>query len=565
MKLVLRQYLSDIRERGELDAILPALLSELGFNVLSRPGRGMRQHGVDVAAIGPDENDQNKQKLFLFTIKAGDLDCAGWDDNTPQAVRPSLNEILDAYIPLKIAEHHQYLDIVVCLCVGGEINENVRENWNGYIQKHQEDNITFDEWNGDRLAGLLLSGILKESLLEPRLRSHFQKSIAMLDQPEVSYRFFVNLTRELLEENGNERKQVTRLRQVYICLWVLYVWAREADNLEAPFRASEYAVLQVWDYSRLKMLSQSSEQEDRATVLNQIIELHLMIAEDLLGNKLAAHIAQPFAISTAVAAMTPADVNLTLFEQFGRLNLYGLWQHWLACCEVDEDKRKHFEEQCEQVFVAACQMIRTNPALLSPLRDDFAIEIALFMILARACDKTENASGYLAEMAQRLQFSLEQRFCYPVPATDYQDLVEHAEHSHGGSADYLKEHTRGSVLYPLLIAWLDRLGLTDANDGLAACIEQRLPHTTQQVWVPDEHTEDRIWRGEGQDSGLGVTRREECKKPEDYTALVEKSRVDYDAYDTLSTTTSGYWPVLLMACRHYRLPVPPHIWFGPLG
>ncbi len=73
MKLVLRQYLSDIRERGELDAILPALLSELGFNVLSRPGRGMRQYGVDVAAIGPDENDQNKQKLFLFTVKAGDL------------------------------------------------------------------------------------------------------------------------------------------------------------------------------------------------------------------------------------------------------------------------------------------------------------------------------------------------------------------------------------------------------------------------------------------------------------------------------------------------------------
>jgi len=32
-------------------------------------------------------------------------------------------------------------------------------------------------------------------------------------------------------------------RQIYICLWVLFVWAREIDNLDAPYRASE------WRYS----------------------------------------------------------------------------------------------------------------------------------------------------------------------------------------------------------------------------------------------------------------------------------------------------------------------------
>ena len=37
MKLILRQYLANLRERNELDAILPDLLSQMGMNVISRP------------------------------------------------------------------------------------------------------------------------------------------------------------------------------------------------------------------------------------------------------------------------------------------------------------------------------------------------------------------------------------------------------------------------------------------------------------------------------------------------------------------------------------------------
>ena len=99
MKLVIREYLASLKERGELDAILPDLLSELGFVVYSRPQRGTIQHGVDIAAVGNDEDGE--KKLFLFTVKQGDLTRQEWD-GTPQALRPSLNEIIDGYIPSRI-------------------------------------------------------------------------------------------------------------------------------------------------------------------------------------------------------------------------------------------------------------------------------------------------------------------------------------------------------------------------------------------------------------------------------------------------------------------------------
>ncbi|MFT8613794.1 MAG: hypothetical protein ABF727_14510 [Gluconobacter oxydans] len=37
MKLMIREYQASLRERGELDAILPDLLTEMGYRIFSRP------------------------------------------------------------------------------------------------------------------------------------------------------------------------------------------------------------------------------------------------------------------------------------------------------------------------------------------------------------------------------------------------------------------------------------------------------------------------------------------------------------------------------------------------
>ena len=288
MKLILRQYLADLRERDELDAILPDLLSEIGFNVLSRPGRGTRQAGVDVAAVGPDEDDGDPRKLFLFTIKSGDLRRSNWDVGSPQAVRPSLNEIRDEYVPSRISKQHQDLNIAICICMGGDMKEDVRTLWKGYVEENSNDRISYREWNGDKLAELLLSGVLKEKILEPRLQAHFRKAIAMVDQPDVAYRFFSYLIQGLLKDKGSKQNRLTRLRQVYVCLWILYVWAREAGNLEAPLRASEYALLHIWNDCRSVLGKQTTRRKpnQRLIILNQAIQLHLHIANAVVMKKL---------------------------------------------------------------------------------------------------------------------------------------------------------------------------------------------------------------------------------------------------------------------------------------
>src|SRR5260370_41440790 len=139
MKLLLADYVGSLKERGELDAILPDLLSELGFHVISRPAIGVAQRGVDIAAIGKD--DDGIRKLFLFSVKAGDLTRSEWDTGV-QALRPSLNEILDEYIPNRIPPQYKELTVVICLVVGGIVQQAVQPFVPAFIKMHTHQQIS---------------------------------------------------------------------------------------------------------------------------------------------------------------------------------------------------------------------------------------------------------------------------------------------------------------------------------------------------------------------------------------------------------------------------------------
>jgi len=124
MKLILRDYLASLRERNELEVILPDLLSQLGLNVFSRPSRGTRQDGVDVGAVGSLDGDL--EEVYLFSIKAGDLTRENWDGAAIQSLRPSLNEIIDVYIPNRLPVEHRERNIVICVALGGDVRDQVR-------------------------------------------------------------------------------------------------------------------------------------------------------------------------------------------------------------------------------------------------------------------------------------------------------------------------------------------------------------------------------------------------------------------------------------------------------
>src|SRR5258706_2763147 len=327
MKLLIRDYVASLKERQELDAILPDLLSELGFNVISRPGRGTAQRGVDVAAVGKDA--KGNQRVYLFTVKPGDLTRQEWDGNS-QKLRSSLNEIIDEYIPARIPAAYRGLKIVIVLCFGGDVHESARSLVTQFTKRHTKGKISFEEWNGDKIAELLLTGVLREELLPKPLRSSFQKAVAMVDQPEIAYEHVARLLNALRTGVKTQKGTVRAARQMYICLWVLFVWARDIDNLDAPYRASELVLLNLWEMVKPFIGKKTANARAVVIVVQHAINLHIQIGALLMDHKILPHADRRNALSVAVATRTSVDVNLKMFDMLGRLAMTGHWMVWAS-------------------------------------------------------------------------------------------------------------------------------------------------------------------------------------------------------------------------------------------
>ena len=557
MKLIIRDYLASLREREELDAILPDLLSGLGFTVYSRPRRGTTQHGVDVAAVGRDDDGQ--RKVFLFSVKQGDLtrqDC----DGTAQGLRASLNEIMDVYIPTRIPQRYRALKVVVCLCFGGDVQEQVRAAVTGFTSQTTTDRVSFDEWNGDKLAGLLLQGILREEVLPKEQRASFQKAVAMVDEPDAAYRHFADLIRQLrAEPELTARVRVRIARQIYVCLWIFFVWARDVSNVEGPYRASELALLNVWDLLRPFIDKTNRDSKAIVAVFNHLTQLHLIIAGELIERKVLPHVGKRHALSAAVDSRSPIDVNLKMFDLLGRIAMVGLWLQWAIQRNGQSTVPSRSAEDLGQKGFA---LIQNNPTLFCPIMDQSAIDIALFLTFCATLPGTRrDVVAWLREMAERVDLTLRTHGKYPCIFTEYRDLAGHPREQ---SEAYRTEATAGSILIPLVAAWLSALGEDDALRSLIELKSAVLEHCTLQLWLPDAASEDKIYTG-ARDHGVALS--DLPIVPVDSSVLLDTvadACAREPGFEALSACTTGNWPIVLLACRHHRFPVPPQFWVNAL-
>ena len=163
MKLIIREYLSLLKESKELDRLLPDLLLMMGIEPISHAQVGVRQYGVDVAAVGEYKDEGNT--LLLFTIKQGDLGRLDWDVNE-QSIRQLLDEIKDVYLENHIRPKHLTLKKKIILCTGGNLKQEIQQNWKGYISKNSiKGEVDYEFWGGDKLAILIEEFMFNEQIV----------------------------------------------------------------------------------------------------------------------------------------------------------------------------------------------------------------------------------------------------------------------------------------------------------------------------------------------------------------------------------------------------------------
>ena len=557
MKLMIRQYLASLKERGELDAILPDLLSQMGLEVFLKPGIGSRQFGVDVGAFGKLPNE-SESKVYLFSVKSGDLDRRDWDSNNPQDLRSSIVEIIDVFILTRIPAEYNKYPVEICLCFGGEVKAEVRTNVSMFLGKSKTDDLSFSEWNGDRLADLIEQNMLREELLPKNCRGLLRKSLAMLDEPEVSFKHFSQLVINLTCTDNKKPKDIlTSIRQLNLCLWILYSWCRDEDNLESAFLSAEFTMLNAWEIAKFAFGKKNKAAVSTLTTWDSILDLNLKVSNQYIEDKIIPHCNSLYALSHAVNPSCATDVNLKLFDVLGRLALRGFWSYWYLGQVNDENVEagKFFFEAVIKYQDSIKQLVINNPILFTPYKDEQAIDLALALwFLSLNHKHWRDINLWLSSMSREIYQMFKIGDKYPTTIRSYAELIEHPVDK---TDEYKTSVTKGSILYPYISTFSAIMGFSEPYEIVKKIKEEFLPHCNFQVYFLDESSEDHFYRF---DKMHGATLSNVCVTEEPaelIKQLVSECDQSNKVYD-MTAVQYSFWPVLLTGCRHYRLPVPMH-------
>ena len=178
MRFILSEYITLLKEDGELDALISDLLISMKITPISKPEKG-RQHGVDIAAVGNDPDD-NKRKIFLFVVKQGNLTRSNWDSKV-NSVRPSLNEIRDVYISSMLDSKYTHLPIKIVVATNGEIAQNVQINWKQYCDLNSKENWDYEFWGTGKIVSMLDTYLISEKLFPAEYQSLLRKTLAFIE------------------------------------------------------------------------------------------------------------------------------------------------------------------------------------------------------------------------------------------------------------------------------------------------------------------------------------------------------------------------------------------------
>jgi hypothetical protein len=453
---------------------------------------------------------------------------------------------------------HRDKKIVICICLGGDIQEQARQDVEGFIRRESSAEITCTQWNGDRLAELIETHFLREDLLPEDARPMLRKALAMLDEPASSYAYFSALIRSLSAVDASrDAIRIRAIRQMCICLWVLYAWGRDANNLESPYRSSEFALLHAWYIVGFYAGKKNKTARAVQDAFLSILSAYQTISSEYLATRILPHVGKRDGLSSAVRSGCDLDVNLKLFDLLSRVAMKGLWGVWLCqrSDQEDEESAKHYARITTECASAIKSLISNNPVLLLPRKDDQAIDIWLAVTLLAMSHSLDDIRGWLTEMLKRASFAYRTHGLYPSNLGSYSDLLEHPKER---SNEYRENVTRGSVLYPMIAFWAALFEFGDLYSDVAYVKEHELPHCNFQFWYPDETSESHIY------TNTGVHGATLSPVPVDRTAqeFLEQvySECDHSPHcRDLSAFRMGFWPIIFVACRHYRLPLPLHL------
>lgn len=560
MRLIISEFLRTLRERDEFDRLLPDLLMAMGYVPLAKPQIGVRQYGVDLAAVGKSPTD-GVDEILLLVIKQGDLGRRDWDNPEPTSIRSTINEVLDFYLTRIIAPEHVALRKVIVLATTGDLKQAVETNWTGFKEKHLAE-ASFDFWGADKVSDLIERYMLDETLFAPGDRADLRKCLALAADPDYDFRDFNRLLLRQLGLNAdgtavkpdlNPKALQKAMRRIHLAASISAHWAQADGDSRQAVWISERTIL--WAWHRLKLMKLEDQPKLYSSISGiwdsyrkvaatyfEVVSPHIHVRDGMTGY-----------------ASEGAAFSIVLFEHIGLISVIGIGC-LLELLDNDED-RTIVSANIQAIADSLCALIDNHTASSSPRLDNHIIDINLALIFLISAGRRKYAQTWLADIARRLDYCFSTRTHFPVSTDSLDDLVElEVNRKDSKLVDKLM---RTSWSLATVTAWCAILGLDEHYEALSRGAAGPYKNVCAQLWHPvnDWHS---LWyfktcldQGDTEAPYVLLPSVEEMRQR--FSEFL--AREEYDWVKTSPSIAHGLWVLDFMACRHFRMPVPASAWY----
>lgn len=560
MNLIIAEYLRTLKERDELDRLLPDLLTEMGYEIIARPQTGNRQAGVDLPARGKNMED-GQDELLLFVIKKGDIGRPEWDGN-PQAVRPSINEILDIYLKSHVEPQDEKCVKRIIVATNGDLKQTVLANWTGFISDNAV-KAKIEFWGIDKLADLVNKYLLSEHIFQDEDRKLLRRALALsadndYDQRDLNllFRRTLGLLHDgKLEENPKTGKGLLKALQIVnLSVHIFASWAINDGNARQAILAMERAL--VWTWHRL-LLSDEPTREAAMHGAFGLIYLGYLNTSQQYVERLQAHCYVEDGLSGY--SSNGCEFSVVAFEMIGILATICIAQ--LFPGSKDSEINKIRLNNISIVVEALKEMIKNNGICNSPCLDRHSQDITLAMFLFSITGNHETAKDWIRKLVINIDYAYKGMRFIPICTDSFDDL---ADESGWASGKTDKRLMQTSWTLPVLAGWCAILGMEEEYKVLARGSKESYPEVCMQLWHPDSNLYQHLYFRQAQyDSGLSEA---PIILPEQLSEWRENIKIILDSdqaeiFKESIAAQKGFLILDLLACRHFSTPVAPYLWY----
>lgn len=560
LTLVIAEYLRSLKERNELDRLLPDLLVEMGYVPISRPQTGNRQFGVDIATRGIN-SDTGQAELLLLVVKQKDIGRSEWE-GSDQAIRPSLNEIFDVYLKSHLEAEDIGKAVRIAVVTNGDMKQTIQANWSGYVNDHK-DRASIEFWGLDTVSALIERHLLDEHVFQDDDRRDLRRALALAGDVEYDQRDLhklmlrtLGLTSEGVPDGSDKSKKelLKALRVVNFAAHAFASWALGDGDGRQGLLAMEKAVL--WSWHRVRAFDGWDLDKDMAQALGAVWQGYLTVGRHYF-EKIQAHCYVEDGLLGYAA--DSAELSLVAFEQIGLLASIGL-THVLPVAGDDGDQvARH--KNADTVADALASLISNNCICNSPCLDRHSQDIVLGMLLLVLTGRMDNAKKWLQTLIRNIDYAFKVKRYVPICSDSIDDLADIGGWHSGNTADKLMQT---SWMMAVLAGWCVILGVDESYRALQQGLVHEYQDTCVQLWHPDNQIHEHLYFHAAHFSS-GASEAP-IKLPEEMAQWLAHMRVIVESEqgkESLQTMGHkvGLPAIDIVASRHFGTPIAPAFWY----